>query len=376
MKLKAGESIRGDGRFQFRYTDSIGKRRTIYARKLSDLREKEKATKEGRVVSFSRLTVMDYVQRYTEGLRGLSAMSQRALLTKTNRIKRADLSRMRIGDVRFSDARRYASDLISEGLGRSSISGIVSILRRSFALAVEDYLIAVNPFSFSLRELGMPKAGKRNALSNKETADLLEFLANDTIGKRHYDMFLILLNSGLRVSELCGLRIADLDFEKGLIRVDHQVQEDNHGRAFVQGCKTEAGRRVVPISKQTEASLRRVIEGRKAETEPILKDAEGREYSGFLFLDTKGGVRTGRGIDQIFRSIEGRYNKTHPQKISYLRPHVLRHTFCTNMLEMGMPIKSLQFVAGHSTVRTTLDIYGHMRGETAIKDFRELFREN
>ena len=67
----------------------------------------------------------------------------------------------------------------------------------------------------------------------------------------------------------------------------------------------------------------------------------------------------------MLRSAIREYNKTHDIPLPHITPHVLKHTFWTNMLAAGMGIKNLQYVMGHSNVSTTLNVYAHTKYEKA-----------
>ena len=369
MKLRQGESKRKNG-YSYRYTEN-GKRKTIYGATLSELRRKVQASQKHEGEKVACLTVSELVAEQVKKSHRARRSSKATMQTLVNRIGKSFLANMRVDAVRYSDARLYISKLVESGLGRGSISDTIGLLRKSFGVAMENYLIGHNPFDIPLKDAGLPPAGKRKALTNDETQKLLEFLKRDPIGQRWLDVFTVLLNTGMRCSELCGLTVHDLDFSQKLIRVDHQVLRDGHGGLYVQRCKTESGERWIPMTQAVESALRRICESRKAEDADIaLTDEEGRVYTGFLLFNRIGRVRTAHEIESAFRIIKKRFNACHEHQIDQLVPHTCRHNFCTKLANGGVPVKSVQYLIGHASVTTTLGIYAHAQADAAIASFR------
>ena len=80
-------------------------------------------------------------------------------------------------------------------------------------MALKNHLIRENPFDFRLNDILTNDTAKRDALTNEQVNALLDFITNDSTYSRHLDWFIVLLGTGVRISEFCGLTKADLDFE-------------------------------------------------------------------------------------------------------------------------------------------------------------------
>lgn len=88
---------------------------------------------------------------------------------------------------------------------------------------------------------------------------------------KYYDEFVVLLETGMRVSEFCGLTKSDLDFENRKIRVDHQLIRERNGKCYVEQTKTESGRRYIPMTDNVYQSLKNIVaKRRKPKTEWII----------------------------------------------------------------------------------------------------------
>ena len=96
-------------------------------------------------------------------------------------------------------------------------------------------------------------------------------------------------------------------------------------------------------------------------------------YSGFILIDKKLQPKVALHIENECRWAMKKYNKMNPDKpISKVTPHVYRHTFCTNMVNAGIDLKSLQYLMGHSDVKVTLDVYSHINYERAAAEMIRL----
>ena len=92
-----------------------------------------------------------------------------------------------------------------------------------FYMAVQDDCLRKNPFDFQINEVINDDTEPKVPLTPAQEKELLKFIQDDTIYSKYYDEVVILLETGLRISELCGLTPADLNFEKHFVNVDHQL---------------------------------------------------------------------------------------------------------------------------------------------------------
>lgn len=111
----------------------------------------------------------------------------------------------------------------------------------------------------------------------------------------------------------------------------------------------------------------RIVEKAKALSSPTVAT-----LSDFLFLDKEGKPLTALHWEKYFDHIIAKYNKKHKEKLPKVTPHVCRHTYITNMARSGMLPKQLQYIAGHSDISTTLNIYTHVNFEDAKSEVERL----
>ena len=113
-------------------------------------------------------------------------------------------------------------------------------------------------------------------------------------------------------------------------------------------------------------AFRRVLASRPTPKVEVLIDG----CSGCLFLDKDEKPKVAMHLENYMRQMQKKYRKIHGNDMPTVTPHVLRHTFCTNMQQSGIDVKSLQYLMGHSNVSVTLDIYTHNNYESVERAFR------
>lgn len=225
---------------------------------------------------------------------------------------------------------RYLEWLYDEGREKSSQARMLSGIRSFF-----NYLLLNDEIQSSPAEdISAPKAGRTlpDVLTTDEIDRLISSIEVDTVkGRRDRAIVEVLYSCGLRVSELITLRVSDLFFGEGYIRV------------IGKGDK----QRLVPISDLARERISLYLDERKA--------AKSNEE--VLFLNNRGKQLTRVMIFTILRRAALRAGIE--KKIS---PHTLRHSFATHLLEGGAGIRQVQELLGHESILTT-EIYTHLEAE-------------
>ena len=380
--LRAGESQRKDGTYDYRYTDKDHKRRSIYAATLEELRSKvdelnacktmgmeectnleELRKKEAETMicaamgidlSKGGITVNELVERYINQKRNVRYTTRSGYWFVQGVLRRYDFGEKIIRDVKVADAKDWLVELFDDGYSWNSIASIRGVVRPAFQMAFTDEIIRRNPFDFRLDFLPN-NTEKRQALTQKQQKQFLDFIAQDEHFSRYLDEMVVLLGTGMRVSEFCGLTMRDLDFENRKIRVDHQLVWTRSCKRYIEKTKTEAGCRFIPMDDNVLRSLLNILANRPKPAREVMVDG----YTGFLLLDQNHQPKVGLHIEHVMQRICEKYNEEHLIPLPRITPHVLRHTFCTNMANAGMDVKSLQYLMGHSDVSVTLNVYTH-----------------
>lgn len=383
--LQTGESQRKDGRYAFKYTDTFGKPKFVYAWKLVStdktpagkrdkvsLRDKEKAIQkdlyDGINTIGKKMTVCqlyELLTRHNGNVRRNTVAGRKRLMKILEQDK---LGRASIESVKMSDAKEWAIRMKEKGYSYKTISNDKRSLKAAFYVAIQDDCIRKNPFDFQLITVLVDNTEPKVPLTPAQEESFLAFVQNDKIYQKYYDELIILLGTGLRISEFCGLTDTDLDFTNRTINVDHQLLKDSKIGYYIETPKTKSGIRQIPMSEQVYEALQRVQKNRKG-AEPLIING----YSNFLFLNRNGCPKVASSYESMFRGLAGKYNKCHEEALpKVMTPHTLRHTFCTNYANAGMNPKALQYLMGHSNITMTLNYYAHATVDSAKAEMQRL----
>ena len=361
--LKQGENQRANGTYMYRYTDIAG-RHCVYAKTLNELRVKEKEiqTKIELGVNYKagNITVGDLVEKYIKTRDDLRISTQANYEGFIETMRNSYIWDMHINDVLSSTVKEYYINMYNDGVPYFKLTGIKIIGHSAFQMAFEDDCVARNPFDVRI-PIKSPYT-KREGLSKDETKSIMEFIRTDKVCIKYYEIVYILLHTGLRIGELCALTDDDIDFENGTITVNKQIAYDHHSTLYVTEPKTRAAYRTIPLLADTAEMFRRVMDERNAF--PVVDG-----YTNFIFINKEGNVFCGNAMTYGFRIIRERYEKMTGKKIKF-SPHILRHTFCSMLIDEGVNIKTVQYVMGHVDTRMTMDVYSHKAMEDAIADLK------
>ena len=385
-KLFNGESQRKDGKYEYKYQDAWGKRKTVYSWKLTptdrvpagkrddiSLREKIKQIQKDLNSNITpeggNFTVLELVEKYISQKTGVRHNTRSNYNFVVNVIKKEAFGQKRIDKIKVSDAKEWLIKMQQvDGRGYSSIHTIRGVVRPAFQMAVDDDLLVKNPFEFQLNTVVVNDSVTREAITRQQERDFLEFVKNDKHFCKYYDGIYILFKTGLRISEFVGLTKKNLDFENNRIIVDHQFQRTRDMKYIIEDTKTESGERMVPMTPEVKEAFQRILANRKnPKVEPMVDG-----YSGFLYLDKNGRPMVALHWEKYFQHIREKYNKIYRIQMPKVTPHVCRHTFCSNMAKSGMNPKTLQYIMGHSDISVTLNTYTHLNYDDAEEEMQKV----
>lgn len=245
----------------------------------------------------------------------------------------------KLSQVSAQDLAQYITALHRQGLKPASISRKVSALRQFFRFLCLEHDLEANP----AEHLHPPKGARKlpRHLSLEEVSKLLDsadqglpYLRDPEQALRLRDsaMVYLLYATGLRVSELCGLQLGQVDLDAGYLRVKGKGEKE----------------RIVPFAQAAGQRIQIWLQagrpGLKPLTDHLFLNPRGLALSRQSFWKTLGQIAIQAGIT------------------THLSPHGLRHSFATHLLQAGMSLRSVQMLLGHSDVSTT-QIYTHLSPE-------------
>jgi integrase/recombinase XerD len=232
--------------------------------------------------------------------------------------------------VVLEDLQRYLADLEQQGVGPRSRARKLSAVRQFFRFLLRENLTSANPLEW-LDAPKLPK-GLPKVLGLEEVERLLAAPDPTTpLGQRDDAMLELLYATGLRVSELVGLTVPQLDLRRGVVRV------------LGKGSKE----RLVPMVFQAVEKLQIYLQ----HIRPVLLK---NQKSQRLFLNRSGTGLSRQGFWKILKGYARQAGL--PPTLS---PHTLRHSFATHLLWHGADLRALQLMLGHADISTT-QIYTHL----------------
>ena len=227
--LRRGESIRADGKYQFKYHVN-GTPHFVYSWRLEptdklpagkkpclSLRELEKQIGYD-LDSLSdptgkNMTVEELVERYLSTKTGVKPNTLANYNFVKNLMKKEPFNGKKISQVKTSDAKLFLIKLQQDGRRYSTIKTVRGVLRPAFQMAVDDDVLRKNPFGFELATVVVNDSVTREAITRKQMRQFLKFVHDDNVYCKYYEVVYILFHTGMRISEFCGLTLKDLDMK-------------------------------------------------------------------------------------------------------------------------------------------------------------------
>ena len=208
---------------------------------------------------------------------------------------------------------------------------------------------------------------ERRVLTIRETELFLE----QAKGTFYENLFILALETGLRVGELSALQWEDIDFKKKVIHVKHTLCYFSKNGKYVfemHDTKTNNGKRTIPLTAKAINSLKCQ---KLQKQEIILKGKTAKEEFQNLVFVTKNNQPTQQFlINQCMQLVIQNMNKAGID-FSPFTLHTLRHTFATRAIECGMNPKTLQKLLGHGTLQMTMDLYCHVTEDTLFLEMEK-----
>ena len=370
--LRTGESQRKDGRYAYKYTDACGKTQFVYAWKLVptdktptgkrddiSLREKVKEIlrdlNDGIDTIGKKMTVCQLYARQNSHRKNVKRSTEKGREYLMSVLKSDPLGSRSIDTVKLSDAKEWAIRMSEKGYAYKTINNWKRSLKAAFYTAIEDDCIRKNPFNFAMDTVLEDDTEEKVALTQEQEDRLLAFAGSDPVYRKYCDEIIVLLGTGLRVSELCGLTV-DLDFENRRIDVDHAASAGQRARLLCGRAQDQEWRAANPHERE---GLPGIETG--CEEQGQGRPGQYRGYTNFLFLNQSGLPKTASCYESMFQGLVRKYNKHHKpdEALPNITPHTMRHTFCTRLAQAGMNPKDLQYIMGHSNITMTLNYYAH-----------------
>lgn len=243
----------------------------------------------------------------------------------------------------------------NKALGNKTVRDIDTILKSVIKYGEREYQMGI-----LAGNTVMPRTKKESieTLTASESRKMSEYLQERPTDGRYVGL-LLCMYSGMRLGEICALRWKDIDLKEKLIHINHTLQripitDENsiqRTQIIIDVPKTSSSERIIPISRQVY---------------PILKKLKGKTDENCFLLTNEPRFIEPRNYQYFFKRI---LRKCEIRNVNF---HILRHTFATRCVEVGMDVKTLSEILGHSNVNITLNYYVHSSMESKKKQINLL----
>lgn len=343
-----GITVKPNGKFLARVRVGGGKRESKVFETRREAESWIEARKMGESVMFD-MTVNKWFNYWIENL-----MTDIRINTKVSYKSKYKtwinpvIGRLLVRDVKPFHCMEVLNRMKAEDLKAGSIDQVRIVMHEMFAYAVENGLVSTNPVTKSVKASGKVVTFQDTRCLTKSEQEL--FL-EETKGRRYYEAFAFVLQTGLRYGELTGLQWNDIDLERRIMRIQRSASYvEDHGEFVVGPPKSKNGYRDIPL---TDTAIS-ILDG-------LPKD------SIYVFARKGKPVKRANYNMQLKRISE-------KLQIEPFSIHKLRHTFATRCIESGMKPKTLQKILGHSDITVTLNYYVHISDNEMFLEMREFER--
>jgi integrase len=323
------------------------KRRWFYGKTRREVQDKLKHAlleqQQGKLLPVSRRTAGAYLKEWLEQVR--PTIRRRTHDSYALNVKRLDpyIGSVRLNALSAADIRKaYAA--LENSLSARSIEQAHTVLHTALRQAVLDGIIDKNPSDAVTPP--RPERREMKTLTQAQVQSLMTSTAND----RLHALWAVLVTTGLRSGEAVGLKWEDVDLDEGSLTVRRSIQRQVGIGLVEVPPKTKRSNRRVHLADGTVRKLREHRSRQKAEY--LLAGRPWNDHC-LVFVNGVGGMLD---TGNVWESFQCRLRRAGLPRV---RVHDLRHTAASYLLGQGENIKVVQEMLGHSTVTTTLDIYGH-----------------
>lgn len=359
-ELGRGITQRKDGIYQGRFVNRFGKKQTIYASTLNEVRQKlrnaqyedEKALN----VVTKDITLDEWYEVWMDTCKkNCRASTKESYATHYRRIQKA-LGWRKLTSLNLIILQQAINELVSDNARKNSKKILVDMLDKAVDadLLIKNVAKQINPV------ITKEEKRERRVLTVKEE----EMFLKQAEGSFYYNLYVVALDTGLRVGELMGLAWNDVDFKKKVLHIRHTLcyfRKDGKYIHEMHDTKTMYSRRTIPLTQRAYDALKQ----QKVQKFQIrLKGKVAPEgFEDLVFV-----TRNNRPIQQflvqecMLLTIK-HIQKTNPE-YEVFSPHSFRHTFATRAIENGMQPKTLQKILGHGSLQMTMDLYCHVTEDT------------
>lgn len=375
-----------DNRYIYKYS-LYGQPHYIYDKDLTELKKKIDKNRidvaSGRNTDLASMSLNEWYPQYIKIFKE-DKVKPASLLNLKNYyewyVEPYAIGRMPMRELKRTHFVAHFRELVNKKkLAHGTLRSLASMLYNCLQQVVYDGGLFVNPASEIMKDVAAKPKEARDALTEEQEKLLLDFLKIEgTFQNVYLPMVGILLGTGMRFGECDALTWDDVDLEKCIVHVsktlNYRCKNTNKHEYFITSPKTPNAVRDIPLSDD----LVRLFKMQKQYQKDmrIRQDIKIDGYSQFVFTSKLGNPFTHEGFVATMKRIVKHANEWEKERAekedrepvelpAKLTPHIFRHTFATHLVLNEVPYEIAKVIMGHSSVKTTIDIYSHIRNDNA-----------
>ena len=289
---------------------------------------------------------------FVGGPRALATAALYLVIFLKNHIK-PQIGSIPLADLTSLDLQRFYKHLLDggrvdrieakkkpKGLAPKTVRNIHQMIGSAYNLAMEQKLVTRNP----TQGCALPKVEHKEMKTL--TADQLSAFFQEARDSGVYELYYLDLATGLRRGELLGLKWADVDLDRGVLKIQRAISRQN-GKVVETPLKTKNAYRTLPLSADA--------------IDVLMQQRRKTGNSEWVFPSPSGGPMSPDSVLHMLQRVLKRAG------LPRIRFHDLRHTFATMALQNGVDVKTVSSMLGHYSAGFTLDIYAHVTTDAQLK---------
>ena len=363
-ELGKGITQRKDGIYQGRFVNRFGERRTVYANSLKEIREKlrDEEYEDDKCINIvhRNMTLDEWYEIWMETCKKNCRESTKATYAGHYRRIQKELGWRKLSELNLIVMQQVFNELGTDNERKNSKKILVDMMEK----AIDSDLLIKNTAKQINAVISKEPKKERRVLTREET-ELFLAQAEDTF---YYNLYVLALETGMRIGELTGLRWDDVDFNRKVLYVRRTLsyfQKDGQYIFEWHDTKTHNGRRTIPLTSRAIAALKKQ---RLQQKTILLKHASevSEEYRDLVFA-TKTGQPTQTFIVKECIELTVKQLRQQGHEFESFSAQCFRHTFATRAIENGVTPKTLQRLLGHGSLMMTMDLYCHVTDDTLFE---------
>ena len=358
-----------DGLYIARFTNRFGKRQVIsdktYNGIQKKLREAIVADEKAINVINSNMTLDEWYEKWINTCKKNCRNNTKETYAKHyKRVKKA-LGWRKLNKLNLVVMQDAINELRTDNERKNSKKILVDMLEK----AVASDLIPKNVAKQITTEITKEEKKPRRVLTVKET----EIFLAEAESTFYYNLFIVALETGMRIGELSGLQWEDIDYKEKVVHVRHSMtyfSKDGKYQFEMHPTKTNTGLRDIPLTAKAIIALRQQHFIKQTLINSGKKPLKG--FENLVFVTKNNRPTTQFLVSECIEGILKRIHKNNPDLVfEKITPHCFRHTFATRWLEANVPIKTVSAMLGHSQLQLTTDLYMHVTQDSLFKGLEQ-----